>query len=93
MKNSFQNLIPQPPTIIYYTLLTIPGPLPKRKHLLSQRQAILKEKRGKSELKNLRRKIEKNEIATNAVALFSKAGNETKFKRILKRHMSAGEDR
>ena len=72
------------------------GPLPRRRHLLSQRQAILQEKRGKTELKHLRRKIEKNEIASNAVALFAKkmetgSGNETKFKKILQRHWSAGQ--
>ena len=74
------------------------GSISKRRHLVSHRQAILQQKRGKVELKNLRRKIEKNEIATNAVALFAKKiegpstddGNGTRLKNILKRHLSAG---
>jgi hypothetical protein len=72
-----------------------PGLNPKRRHLLSQRQAILQQKRGKVELKNLRKKIVKNEIASNAVAMFAKkleapTANQTKFGAILKRHLSAG---
>lgn len=67
----------------------------KTTHILSQRQAILKQKRGKAELKNLRRKIEKNEIASNAAAIFAKriteASNEPKLKKILQRHLSAGQ--
>jgi hypothetical protein len=62
-----------------------PGLNPKRRHLLSQRQAILQQKRGKVELKNLRKKIVKNEIASNAPT-----ANQTKFGAILKRHLSAG---
>jgi len=68
----------------------------KTSHILSHRQAILKQKRGKAELKNLRRKIEKNEIASNAAAIFSKkitvgSSYEPKLKRILRRHLSAGQ--
>ncbi len=36
--------------------------MPKRRNLVSQRQALLQQKRGKNDQKNLRRKIEKVSI-------------------------------
>jgi len=37
--------------------------MPKRRNLVSQRQALLQQKRGKNDQKNLRRKIEKVSIS------------------------------